>query len=277
MTEPQKNKCCICGPVKNCGLYLEKVLENIEKIGSLFEDYRIILFYDKSTDNSLQILKKIQTKNPRLSFFVNKAPLSKFRTHNIAFARNFCLKQIKEKYADFPYFIMMDFDNVNCKTVRPEILEKYLNLDTWDALSFQTNPFYYDIWGLSIYPYCFSYNHFKNNVKQYDVIQKYVETKLKKLNKDNLELLPCLSAFNGFSIYRTSLFLDCTYDGKIRMDLVPKKAILTHSFVTRSPLVYKKYETVDGRYEDCEHRAFHMQAVFQKGAKIRISPEILFF
>ena len=276
MMETPKKKCCICGPVKNCGPYLEKVLENIEKIGRLFEDYRIILFYDKSTDNSLQILKKIQAKNPRLSFFVNKAPLSKFRTHNIAFARNFCLNQIREKFADFPYFIMMDFDDVNCKTVRPEILEKYLNLDTWDALSFQTNPSYYDIWGLSIYPYCFSYNHFKNNMQQYNVIQKYVETKLKKLNKRNLELLPCLSAFNGFSIYRTSLFLDCKYDGNIRMDLVPNKAILTHSFVARSPLVYKKYETVDGRYEDCEHRAFHMQSVFQKGAKIRISPEILF-
>ena len=25
-------KCCICGPVKNCGPYLDKVLQNIEKL-----------------------------------------------------------------------------------------------------------------------------------------------------------------------------------------------------------------------------------------------------
>ena len=31
-------KCCICGPVRNCGPFLDKVLQNIEKIGSLFED-----------------------------------------------------------------------------------------------------------------------------------------------------------------------------------------------------------------------------------------------
>ena len=27
--------CCICGPVRNCGPYLTRVFENIEKLGSL--------------------------------------------------------------------------------------------------------------------------------------------------------------------------------------------------------------------------------------------------
>jgi predicted NACHT family NTPase len=27
--------CCICGPVKNCGPYLTKIFENIEKISGL--------------------------------------------------------------------------------------------------------------------------------------------------------------------------------------------------------------------------------------------------
>jgi hypothetical protein len=43
-----------------------------------------------------------------------------------------------------------------------------------------------------------------------------------------------------------------------------------------SKLVYKKYVTVDGRYEDCEHRAFHIQARQKSGARIMISPEVLF-
>ena len=272
----ENKKCCICGPVKNVGPYLEKVLQNIEKIGSIFNDYKIILFYDNSSDNTLQIMKKYQLKNNRLEFFVNKKPLSSFRTHNIAFARNGCLKQIKEKYSDYEYFIMMDFDNVNAKTVKPEILTKYLNekKEDWDALSFQTSPNYYDIWGLSIYPFCFSYNHFKNNQLFYTIIQKYVEKKL--LNLEPGSLLPCISAFNGFSIYKTSVFLDCEYDGKIRFDLVPKKFLLAHSLVAKSPIIYKKYQTVNGFKEDCEHRAFHYQAIFKKGAKIRISPEILF-
>ena len=76
--------CCFCGPVKNCGPYLLKVLNNIEKIASLFEDYTIILYYDNSNDNTLEILKEYQLKNPKLLFYVNSKPLSPFRTHNIA-------------------------------------------------------------------------------------------------------------------------------------------------------------------------------------------------
>ena len=109
--------CCICGPVKNCGPYLTKVFENIEKIGSLFDDYKIVIYYDASTDNTLDLLKEYQRKNPRLLFYVNQKPLSKFRTHRIAIARNHCLNYVRENKDTYPYFIMMDFDDVNCKNI----------------------------------------------------------------------------------------------------------------------------------------------------------------
>ena len=41
-------------------------------------------------------------------------------------------------------------------------------------------------------------------------------------------------------------------------------------------LVYKDYGNVKGKYEDCEHRAFHQQARMNSGAKIRISADVLF-
>ena len=59
-------KCCICGPVRNCGPFLDKVLRNVEKIGAIFEDYEILIYYDKSNDNTLNKLKEYQAKNPRL-------------------------------------------------------------------------------------------------------------------------------------------------------------------------------------------------------------------
>ena len=57
--------CCICGTVRNCGPYLKKVLENIEKIGSIFDDYKIVFYYDNSTDNTLEILKN--NKKPEIN------------------------------------------------------------------------------------------------------------------------------------------------------------------------------------------------------------------
>jgi len=250
------------------------VFENIEKIGALFDDYKIVIYYDRSKDNTLQILKEYQNKNPRMQFYVNKTPISQFRTHNIAIARNFCLNYVVKNKQQFPYFIMMDFDDVNCKEVFPNVLTKYLNREDWDGLSFNTTPSYYDIWGLSIYPFCFSYNHFENNVRYYNIIQNYVTKLLDNVPKNGL--LKCISSFNGFSIYRTSKFLNTYYDGRIRIDLIPKSNLTAHKNATKSKLVFKKYVTVDGRYEDCEHRAFHIQARRNSGAKIMISPEVLF-
>jgi len=268
-------ECCICGPVKNCGPYLDKVLENIEKIGGLFKDYKICIFYDESDDDSLSKLQDYKKNNPRLKLYVNKKLKSKYRTHNIAYARNFCLKYIKKNKEQYPFFIMMDFDEVNCKNINTSILPKYFNRNDWDALSFNTTPKYYDIWGLSIYPYCFSYNHFKQNeFNNYHLIQDYVMKKLNEVPQG--QLLRCISSFNGFSIYRTENFLNSYYDGKFRLDIIPAKFIKKHSEISRSNIVLHDYGHIKGKYEDCEHRSFHAMAINQTDAKIRISPEILF-
>lgn len=267
-------KCCICGPVKNCAPYLSKIFENIEKIGSLFEEYVIIMYYDISTDNTLNMLKKYQLKNPKLQFFVNTKPMSKFRTHNISNARNYCLNTARINYPTFEYFIMMDCDDVNAKNIHLNVLRTELKREDWDALSFNTSPRYYDIWGLSIYPFCFSYNHFNNNVQNYDIIQNYVERKFKSLKKN--ELLPCISAFNGFSIYKINKFLNCYYDGRINLHLIPKNYMIAHMKAANSPVIFKKYVTVNGFYEDCEHRAFHVNGINKNNAMIRISPKVLF-
>jgi hypothetical protein len=269
-------KCCICGPVRNCGPYLSKVFQNIEKIGSIFDDYEILIYYDKSTDNTLDVLKSYQQINPRLKLYINETLVSKFRTHRLAHARNFCLNYVKSlDLNEYPFFIMMDFDDVNCKEVKIDILKNYLERDDWDGLSFNTVPKYYDIWALSIYPYCFSYAHFENTPHHnYDVIQNYIDNKLKQLRKG--ELLRCISSFNGFSIYRTNKFLNTNYDGKIRIDLLPKSYISAHMEAAKSKMIFHDYGHVKGKYEDCEHRAFHVQAINNDNAKIMITNDVLF-
>jgi hypothetical protein len=261
--------------VKNCGPYLKKVFENIENIGSLFDDYKIVLYYDKSTDNTLDILKEYQYKNPRLIFYVNSNIASPFRTHRIAIARNYCLNYVRGNKETYTYFIMMDFDDVNCKNINVEPLRRSLKRNDWDGLSFNTSPHYYDIWALSIWPFCFSYNHFENSYNYHYVIREYITLKLKMLKPG--QLLQCISSFNGFSIYRTNKFLKTYYDGRVRSDLFPKEFIKSHTFAQKSKgLIYKDYGHVKGRYEDCEHRAFHQMARNNSGARIMISPEILF-
>ena len=69
---------------------------------------------------------------------------------------------------------------------------------------------------------------------------------------------------------------NCYYDGRPRVDLIPINYLKSHSQITKSPIIYKKYPTLDGRYEDCEHRLLHIMAYQKNKAKIRIAPDPLF-
>ena len=266
--------CCICGTVRNCGQYLDKVIKNILKISTLFKRYEIIIYYDHSTDNSLELLKYYSSKIKHMKFFQNKSVLSKFRTHNLANARNFLLNYVKKNREKFDFFIMMDMDDVNCKDCDKNVLKYYLDRKDWDGLSFNTNPMYYDIWALSKQPFTFSYNHFPNNIIYHRLIGNYIDTLLKKLPEN--KLLSCISSFNGFSIYRTHKFMNTVYNGYPKPDLLPNHLLNKHKKIMNSDLIYKIYPNIDGRVEDCEHRVFHILAIKNSHAKIRISPKILF-
>ena len=116
-------KCCICGTVKNCETHLDKIFLNMKIVGALFETYQIILYYDHSTDNTLNKLKSYKSQNPdHFQYYVNHEPLSPFRTYNIAKGRNACLSTIKEKYSDYEYFIMMDCDEVCSGNIKQQLL-----------------------------------------------------------------------------------------------------------------------------------------------------------
>ncbi len=258
-------KCCICGTVKNCAPYLDKVFKNIETIGNIFDDYKIIIAYDKSDDNSLNILKNYYNLYPdKIILHIETEPLSQYRTHNIARARNKCLDIIRDSFANYEYFIMIDCDNVCSEPVKLEYLLYYLISNTeWDALSFNKDP-YYDTWALSKYPYVFSNMHFRYPERWGLFIQDIIK------NTPPKTLIPCLSAFNGFAIYRTNKFISYYYDPKPRLDLFPK--YLIDENIKLCGKIYLKNKAA---IVDCEHRSFHLMAV-NDGARIRIAPEIIF-
>jgi hypothetical protein len=257
-------RCCICGTVRNCGKYLDKIFINMELIGSIFKDYRIILYYDNSNDNTLDKIKKYQEKNQRLILYTNEDKMLQYRTHRIALGRNKCLNIIREKFSDYEYFIMMDCDNRCAKDMKLDLLKYYLEKNTsWDSLSFNHPDGYYDSWALSKIPYVISCHHFKDN----GIGQRYISQIIKKTPKN--KLIRCISAFNGFAIYKTPKFINCNYDGHFRLDYIPKE-IIKKNIKYAGPINFSQNK------EDCEHRFFHFSAFFKNGARIRISPLCFF-
>lgn len=260
------SNCCICGTVRNCAPYLEKVLQNIEIIGSIFIQYKIIIAYDESIDDSLEILQKYKNTHPdNFILYIGNEPLTPFRVENIARARNKILDIIKTSFSHYDYFIMIDCDEVCCKNVNLDVLIYYLeNNYEWDALTFNKNP-YYDLWAFSKYPYVFSCFHFKDWKAWGRYIEKIIQETPSKT------LIPCLSAFNGFGIYKTNKFINCYYDHKPRLDLIPEHLIQENIKLSGPILLKGKAALID-----CEHRSFHLMAINYNNAKIRIAPEILF-
>jgi len=267
----------ICGTVKDCEKYLDNVFSNIKKITELFADYRIVIYFDVSKDGTL--LKLVQHKKllgDRLTIIVNREPMSPRRTENISKGRNSCLQNMRNTISNFlpcDYFIVIDMDNVCSGKMDLDVFKRAMDKsDQWDSISFNREG-YYDIWALSIDKYIYSSWGWWSPYEVVDHMRNYIIDKLRKVPAD--KLVDCRSAFNGFAIYKVSKFLDCHYDWRMPkqyMDLeeLKEQQRILWGVGSRSPLEQQTDEP------DCEHRAFHMMATAKNGARIKITPEILF-
>ena len=89
------------------------------------------------------------------------------------------------------------------------------------------------------------------------------ENRQKNQGKYDYDLIPVHSAFNGFAIYKTSMFLNCSYSSMIHINLFPKHLI--------------RCKIVNDFKNDCEHRKFHLEAIKKNGARIMVSPLSIFY
>lgn len=277
----EKPNVFICGTVRNCEQWIDRAFDTIRQIEPLFNKTHIIISYDESNDKSL--LKLVQYKAlyaKRMDIFINRDPLSHRRTENISKARNVLLDKMNriiedssEKNEQWPYFIMMDMDDVCAKTPNIDVIQRALDrAEEWDTISFN-RPGYYDIWALSIPPFIYSSWGWENPQNVVDIMRNYIVKKLEDLPSE--DLLECQSAFNGFAIYKTDPFLKCRYNWLMPKEYMSIRDLKAnrrelgdrHSF---SPLDQLTDEA------DCEHRAFHMSAIHNYGARVRISPECVF-
>jgi hypothetical protein len=282
------NNCTIGLCVYNNERGLPSVLSNIVAISQskLFDKLTVVAFYDASADKSYSILESFKTEHSnsrsaaietviisnktkefRMSFGNASRVLDKSRTMRIANARNEILNYMRfaHKRGQYNnYFIMMDSNEYACVgKINIDTLRNALQRsDEWDSISFNREAGYYDYWALSFDPHIYSFYHVQNKD---DALNKMVTEFATKLNasRDSNTLIPVYSAFNGFAIYKTSIFLKCSYSSFIHIHLFPK-----HLFPAK---------IVNNFKNDCEHRKFHLEAIKKNGAKIMVSPLSIFY
>jgi hypothetical protein len=279
------NNCVIGLCVYNNERGLPSVLSNIVAISQskLFDKLTIVAFYDASTDNSYSILESfkkhgeienIETvilSNNKNSIRFNLGNASRVtdnsRTMRIAHARNQILNYMRlaqTRGDTSQYFIMMDSNEyacvgkINIDTLRDALKRSH----EWDSISFDREAGYYDYWALSFDPYIYSFFHLQN---KNDVLNNMIRNFKIKLNESHIShnLIPVYSAFNGFAVYKTHMFLNCSYSSFIHIHLFPKQLIPS--------------KIITSFKNDCEHRKFHLEAIKKNGAKIKVSPLSIFY
>ena len=263
------DKIIVAGCAWNCGKYADAVFDNIKKITQLYNDYLIIIAYDKSDDDTLEKLKNHQMIHGNKMILILGEKKSKIRTENLCVARTKILLEIKRQYMiqKFQHFIIMDLDDVSIGPLKINVLRHFLkkNNEHWDALSFNRKK-YYDIWALSYDPFIISLFHWKKVERLF--IQHDIENRLKKT-----PLLRCYSAFNGFCIYRAGVFIHSFYDWRVGNNL---KFLSDQMIVNNKKAFPTENELVLKDEMDCEHRHYHFYAHFHLGARIMISSQSIF-
>jgi len=274
----------IVGCAKNCGPYIVPVFENIAKIRVFFDNVRVVISLGYSDDDTLTAINHMRAKYPNLSITILYNPnneVSAIRTERIAMNRNTLLQYIRDTRNDsavvWTHMIMMDMDNVSSSPIDTEVFRQTLRDDAnWDAVSFN-GPVYYDIWALSYKPYtvsCWNWGPDSRNVVNFMI--RDIQERLRSLPEG--ELFACDSAFGGFAIYKLNKFLDCSYSYLTKPFEEIDRDDVEHSVrffraIFNNPNTNIYYLNC---MQDCEHRSFHEEARIKNGARIRITPKMLF-
>lgn len=221
-----REKVLICGVCKDIGGRLHHTMHIMEKIGGLFEDYRILVYENNSKDQTPGLLKRWSLTNPKVivrcewcddKYFsytiINREFKNQFaRTERIARARNIVQDlAMSAEYEEFPYIIWMDMD---FKTMPPldAIVEVFESDREWDAVF---------AYGIDNYNLHFDWYAFRD--KNYPIgpdllgLKWWTMNKTCALNKTD-DWHPVYSGFGGCGIYKKSSMVDCHYSALVTPD-----------------------------------------------------------
>ena len=275
-----------CCPVRNCAKYLPYIFRNISLLREN-NNYKIscIFCYDHCTDNTESLLfdyQKIYKEDTYISIIDNEHPL---RTVRISNARNECINILYTKLTNVDYHIMIDCDDVNMYKWDIRLINNYINNfddDDWDCITFNRRPFY-DMWAVLIDHYkhhCWGFG--KNSKKAISLMKRYIHTKLRTVK--NCNSIYCISAYNGFAIYKTPKFINIRYNGlysNIKKVITDKEREDTFKYFRENHKI-EIYENdgsgqLDNRKANiddeccCEHIYYHASAIKQNNCIIKIS------
>jgi hypothetical protein len=107
----------ICGLARDVERILPQTIARIESMGTLFADYRVVIYENDSQDQTKDLLTQWAQRNPKADVTIEQRgdPINPNarclrRAERMANYRNTCLEAVRTRYKDFTHVIVVDTD-----------------------------------------------------------------------------------------------------------------------------------------------------------------------
>lgn len=145
----------VAGVARDCGQYLETVLQALGELENFFDEVRYVFVENDSRDNTKQALKQFASRKTGV-YLINLDGLSGIqeRTERIARCRNAYTTLIAETHelSQSDYVLVVDMDDVNTSFSAVHLFEKAIPIleseSDLGAVFPNQLPNYYDLWAL---------------------------------------------------------------------------------------------------------------------------------
>jgi hypothetical protein len=232
----------IFGTARDVASHLPGVLDNIERIGSLFCSWHAAIVESHSVDTTWDVLNQWKAGRPNIDLLQMSLPQS-LKTERLGEARNRLLMFLRPEDT---YLIVLDMDNVNSHPIDLDgIRSSLMYTSDWAAIGCNSAPPHglYDIMALrgfmGLNENCWDLyrSAIARGMPDGQAKNQFVYRYMVQIPK-TYGFIEVDSCFNGLMIYKTSYIHSCCH--------------------------------YDGRNDICEHVSFH-QCIKSHGGRIFIN------
>jgi glycosyltransferase involved in cell wall biosynthesis len=239
-------KILLAGTVSNVAKTIEKELRVVLKALSVFDFVEVFLVESDSTDETVKILEKVASNNNNFKFIAMGMLKDKYphRITRIAYCRNIYIKYIRDNNAisKWDYVAVADLDGMNFKLKKKGIQSCFETNIDWDGIMANQRFGYYDLYALRASDWvegdCFEeleivkknttppkqsrYKclNFFRNFRHFDKLRKLLIYDRMKVLPKKSGFIKVQSAFGGFAIYKSDIFLVNNYDTNSKVKIV---------------------------------------------------------
>lgn len=235
-----KKKILLVGTVSNVAKTIEKELKIVLKALSIFDSVEVFLVESDSTDDTLNKLNEIISKNSNIKYVSlgNLRSSITNRIERLRYCRNHYVEFIRANYSSkyWDFVVVADLDGMNLKINAKSINTCFINSLQWDGVMANQKHGYYDLLALradgwieydcfellanikqQVEPYKPRQNRFVNFLfafLYYDNLRyQVIYSKMYKISA-NQPWVKVKSAFGGLAIYKVDLFISEDYSHK---------------------------------------------------------------